>query len=189
MVVAPRRKREGVAGCPRRHGGRWPPRSARGLSPNRKSSADATRLRAEALNLPATAEIPAIIQHSAFSIQHCPRNARAVASARRSFSIQHSAFSIRHCRPPHAIIFRPFASLPNSSTMQASPRPPVFPPLSIHRRGAAMGLKLYFFDFEPRIELTKPSISDRFTHIRPRMRETGTGDHRCFSDAMDNWKN
>ena len=41
-----------------------------------------------------------------------------------------------------------------------------------------MGLKLYFFDFEPRIGLTKPSISDRFTHIRPRMRETGTGEHR-----------
>jgi len=27
------------------------------------------------------AEAPAIIQHSALSIQHCPRNAQAVASA------------------------------------------------------------------------------------------------------------
>lgn len=41
-----------------------------------------------------------------------------------------------------------------------------------------MGLKLYFFDFEPRIGLTKPGISDRFSHVRPRMRETGNGEHR-----------
>ena len=136
----------------------------------------------------ASARQPFSIQHSALPARRAGCFARPMAIARHPFSIQHSAFSIRN-RRPHAIIFRPFASLPKSSTMQASPRPPVFPPLSIHRRGAAMGLKLYFFDFEPRIGLTKPSISDRFTHIRPRMRETGTGEHRCFSDAMDNWKN
>ena len=39
-------------------------------------------------------ERPTAIQHSALSIQHCPRDARAVASARQPFSIQHSAFSI-----------------------------------------------------------------------------------------------
>ena len=60
------------------------------------------------------AERPASIQHSALSIQHYPRNARAVASARHPFSIQHSAFSIRN-RRPHAIILRPFGSLPKSS--------------------------------------------------------------------------
>ena len=52
-------------------------------------------------------ERPAIIQHSALSIQHCPRNARAAS---------------RHpSRRPHAIILRPFGSLPNSSTTQTSP--------------------------------------------------------------------
>ena len=48
---------------------------------------------------------PAAIQHSALSIQHYP-----------------SPASRHPIRRPHAIIFRPFALLPNSSTMQTRPR-------------------------------------------------------------------
>ena len=66
----------------------------------------------------ANGERPAAIRHSAFSTQHS------------AFSTQHSALSIQHypspasrhpIRRPHAIILRPFGSLPNRSTTQTSP--------------------------------------------------------------------
>ena len=52
---------------------------------------------------PANGERPASIQHSALSIQHCPRVARAVSPGQwqspgihSAFSTQHSAFSTQH---------------------------------------------------------------------------------------------
>ena len=121
-----------ASGYPPRPRGRWPlrhpevfprsvparPRIARAIRPppawrgRPATSCKAADRRGDGRNTlrPATGKRPAAIQHSALSIQHCPCNARAVASARQPFSIQHSAFSIRN-RCPHAIILRPFASL------------------------------------------------------------------------------
>ena len=79
-----------------------------------------------------TVERPAIIQHSALSIQHCPRVARAVASARQPFSIQHSAFSIQHSElpppprdhfPPVRVAPEEFARKSPSRRAAATPRP------------------------------------------------------------------